>query len=267
MPLPNLQTLQSDFCAAIFNQGVAEQTLLAALDGAAEVSQRGLAAYRRSIFGNLGHALQATYPVLFTIVGGPFFREVARQYLLSHASLSGDLNDYGGKMAEFLAAYPHAQDLPYLPDVARLEWAIQSVYYAAETPEVDLSLLATTPPERYGELGFTLNPATARIDSPWPLSDIWRVNQEGFAGDMHLNIDLKAGSPVLPYLVLRQAGLVRVEALSQGQATLWHALQAGMTLNVATEQALAQDPDFDLAAALQAMVAAGLLLGAELKAA
>ena len=63
----------------------------------------------------------------FAFLTGAFFGEAARQYIVGHPSLSGDLNDYGGEFAQFLAAYPHAADLPYLPDVARLEWAINNL--------------------------------------------------------------------------------------------------------------------------------------------
>ena len=43
-----------------------------------------------------------------------------------------------GGMIEELAAYPHARELPYLPDVARLEWAVDEAGRAADpagTPE------------------------------------------------------------------------------------------------------------------------------------
>ena len=58
---------------------------------------------------------------------------------LAHPSRSGDLNDYGEDFADFLADYPHARELSYLPDVARLEWLVQIVYYAADAPTPDLS--------------------------------------------------------------------------------------------------------------------------------
>ena len=79
-------------------------------------------------------------------------------WIVAQPSPSGDLNDYGGAFADFLAAYPHAVELPYLADVARLEWLVQAVYYAADAGPADLSALAATPPERCGELRFALAP-------------------------------------------------------------------------------------------------------------
>ncbi|HSW81885.1 MAG TPA: DNA-binding domain-containing protein, partial [Usitatibacter sp.] len=83
----------------------------------------GVAVYRASVAANFSAALAATYPVVRRLVGEAFFAEAARRFVLSHASASGDLTEYGAGFPAFLAAYPHASALEYLPDVARLEWA------------------------------------------------------------------------------------------------------------------------------------------------
>jgi hypothetical protein len=83
-----------------------------------------IAIYRRTVFANYRNALAATYPVVKRLVGAPFFNTAVDSYVHAHPSASGDLNVYGDAFGDFLAAYPHAANLPYLPDVARLEWAI-----------------------------------------------------------------------------------------------------------------------------------------------
>jgi len=40
------------------------------------------------------------------------------------------LAEYGDGFADFLAGFAPAQSLPYLADVARLEWAINAAYHA-----------------------------------------------------------------------------------------------------------------------------------------
>ncbi len=255
--MSSLPELQSDFYAAIFSPASGEAKLLAALTDPPASRQSRLAAYRRSIYGNLSRALLATYPVVANIVGAAFFREAARQYLTSHASPSGDLNDYGQDFADFLAAYPHARDLPYLADVARLEWQVQEVYYAADPAPIDLSGLAACAPDNYGELRFTLSPASARFDSPWPLADIWRVNQAGYAGEMRIDFGQASHT-----LVHRQHQQVSVTALSPATAALWDALHGGATLAEASDLAVAEDATVDLAASLQQLLGAELLLRA-----
>ncbi len=253
--MSTLRELQAAFGRAVLDPA-AEDALLVCLEEYPEVARRRLAAYRRSIFGNLIGALEATYPVVVRIVGKAFFGEAARRYIDAHPSASGDLNEYGGEFPDFLETYRHARELAYLPDVARLEWAVQSVYYAADPPPADLAALAATPADRYGELRFACSPVHARLDSPWPLDEIWRVNRPDYDGDM--TVDFSRGSRLV---VLRRDGGVHVEPLSAGEAELLDALAAGRTLAAAAQAAVAGG-ETDLGAALRRFVAAGLLLSA-----
>lgn len=223
------------------------------------VAKRRLAAYRNSVFGNLTAALQAAYPITARIVGTPFFREAARQFILATPSDSGDLNEFGAHFDQFVATYPHASDLPYLPDVAHLEWLVQQVFYAPDAPSADLRVLNHVNEARYGDLCFTLPPACARIDSRWPLGEIWRVNQVDYAGD--LTVDFSRGAQLL---ITRHAGLVRVETIAPATAAFFDTLAAQATLAVATSDALAIDGQFELAKSLSEFVAQGLLLRAHL---
>lgn len=253
-----LRNLQENFYAAMYGGVAAEAPLRASLAHPPEVAQRRLEAYRRSIFGNLNAALLATYPVVANIVGLAFFREAARLYLASHPSLSGDLNELGGDFGDFLATYQPAAELPYLPDVARLEWLVQSVYYAADGGPADLSGLARIAPEEWGGLRFRVDPAHARLDSPWPLADIWRVNQPAYAGEMQVDFS----QPCLA-LIYRRDGLVEVTSLSGGEAVLLDALAGGATLESATIAAAAAQGGFDLGTGLQRLAELRLLLGVE----
>lgn len=254
--MPTLREIQERFTAAIFTPDAAQDDLLALLEEPGAVGRQRLATYRRSVIGNLLHALEATYPVVAKIVGGPFFREAGRQYVLAHPSRSGDLNEYGGDFADFLADYAHAAELPYLPDTARLEWLIQTVYYAPDSPPPALQSLASLPPEAWARLAFEVAPAHARLDSCWPIADIWTVNQPGFAGDMAVDFSRSARA-----LVVRPQGLVSVQALNPGEAALFDAIAAGEVLGTALASAAAIDPSLEPATAFQRFAATGVLLG------
>ncbi len=252
-----LSDIQSRFYAAIMaeaNNLTAENALLEVLDESSRRGKRRLAAYRRSIFGNLCNALVTSYPVVSRIVGLPFFREAARNYILAYPSLSGDLNDYGEHFAGFVAGYPYTQDMPYLADVARLEWAMQTLLNSADAFPADLSALANTPPERYSDLSFEIDPNCARLDSPWPLLEIWEVNQEGYTGDMQ--VDFTQGSSIL---VRRAHGVVTVQELSAAEAAFLDALNNQASLADAATGALEKDADFDFGVILQEWIATGLL--------
>jgi hypothetical protein len=221
--------------------------------------QRRLAAYRRNAYGNLAYALATSYPVVNRIVGGAFFREAARRYIPLHPSTSGDLNDYGAAFPDFIAAYPHAQNLPYLADVARLEWAVQSIRSAADPGPPDLELLSQLSPQRYGELCLTPDSRCVRMDFTWPIAMIWRVNQEDYSGDM--TVDFGQAERVL---ITVHGGCLAVAALSQGEAIFFDALRQGEPLAAAAEQSLDADEAFDYGATLQQWLGQRLLCSATL---
>ena len=107
-----------------------------------------IAPYRHSIRRNYRNALGATYRVVKRLVGEPFFNAAVDAYVAAHPSGCADLNVYGDRFDRFLADYPPARTLPYLPDVARLEWAIDRVHNAAETFTSPQDVLARSPPSR-----------------------------------------------------------------------------------------------------------------------
>lgn len=239
----SLPELQRAFGLALLEGGAAEAPFLSQLEEPVSVARRRLAVYRRNVFGAMTGTLRATYPVVERIVGDAFFRHAAETYLRAHPSISGDLNDFGGAFADFLAVFAPAGGLPYLSDVALLEWQVQRLYYAGDHPPGDLSGLAGLPPERWHVAIFNMHSSWVVMQSPWPLADIWRVNQPDYADDMEVG-----GGPCT-ILAWRQAGVVRVAELTPGEASFIEALAAHSPLGIAAKSAAA-DPAFDLAVAL-----------------
>lgn len=139
-------------------------------------AEGGRGVYRASVLANFSGALAATYPVVRRLVGPAFFAEAARRFALAHPSTSGDLNEYGAGFAAFIATYPHAAALSYLPDVARLEWACHESEEAPEPAPFDFDALARIDPARYGELRFRLHPSVRLLESEYPIVAIHEAN-------------------------------------------------------------------------------------------
>ncbi|MBI5612832.1 MAG: putative DNA-binding domain-containing protein [Gammaproteobacteria bacterium] len=249
--MPTLPELQRDFVAAVFDAD-SERFPGEVRDGRFG-GARLFQIYRNNVFLSLTGALAAVYPVVQCLVGAGFFDYLADNFIRAHRPDSGNLHDFGGELAEFLAGFPACADHPYLPDVARLEWAYHRVFHAA-APAFDLAALGAVPPEQYGALRFGLSPGARLIVSDYPLLAIWRANQPG-AGDT--TVDLGAGGERL--LVFRRALEVEFKLLAPGEYALLDALRDGATLEHASERALAAAADFDLAACLQQQVALGTL--------
>jgi len=218
-------------------------------------SPAGLAAYRANVEGNLAGALASAYPVVRKIVGEGFFAQLCRAYGVRCPSASGDLNRYGERFALFLAGHEEVADLPYLPDVARMEWLAHLAYYAQDAHEFDPRALAAVPAERYAMLRPRLAPACALLSSPWPLGRIWAVHQDDYRGAF--DVDLRAGPDRI--LVHRPRWRASVSSLGAGDFHLLEAVARGAQLGTALEAALAAEPAFDPPAALMRWIHARVI--------
>jgi hypothetical protein len=228
----------------------------------AYIKQDGIAAkdriaiYRNNVFSNYREALKAVYPVVEKLVGEQFFRQTANRYINAYPSLSGDLNSYGGNFPQFLATFEPAKQLPYLPDVARLEWLMELVFHATDYTPRALAKLAAVPQSQYDELRFMLHPASQLFQSNYPIARIWQVNQPDWQGDC--GVDLQMGGCQL--LVCRETFLVVLKPLTLGEYTMLSRLAVGDNIATAFNKALALEPGLDLGAFLKRMVHEDILV-------
>jgi hypothetical protein len=247
--MPSLHELQRAFsAAALFGDAAALASLRVVAAGVTPEARIGI--YRGNVLGNYRKALAATYPVIRRLVGAPFFDAVSDHFVGAHPSTRGDINRYGATFADFLRAYPPARDLSYLPDVARLEWAVDQANIARDAEPFDLPALATVPAEMHGELRFSLHPSAQLIASPFPILHIWRANQPESTADE--SIDLDEGGDTL--LVLRRIAGIVIERIPPPDHMLLGELAAGRTLGEAAAGCAARFADFNLATALQRYV-------------
>ena len=253
--MPSLREVQRGFVAATVFGDTGALAGLGIVAGALDPAAR-IAIYRNNALGNYRKALAATYPVLQRLVGGRFFTAAIDAFVRAHPSPRGDVNRYGGELARFLAAYPPARELPYLPDVARLEWAIDQANIATDAPPFDPAALRDVPENAFGELRLVLHPSAQFVVSAYPIFHIWQLNQPGHAEDDR--VDLGEGGDAL--LVRRAPDGVVIERLAAEEIAFLGALAGSRSLNDATERASAIEPSFDLSGALMRHVSAGTIV-------
>jgi hypothetical protein len=207
-----------------------------------------LQVYRNNFFISLRQALADVYPVVRRLVGEEFFNQLARRFVREHPSRSGNLHDFGRELARFVETLPDLSELPYLPDVAALEWALHEVFHEAEAQPFDFSTLSDPENAR-----LPLHPAARLIASRYPILAIWEANQSDDPG----TVELDAGGD---WLIVFRDGLERqILRLSPGEFALLGALAQGMTLGEACEAAVAAQPQIDLGAAMGRFVASRFL--------
>jgi hypothetical protein len=242
-----LRELQTAIGAAMLGGDVSAAARDIEADGLAPEAR--LEIYRHHVVTTLTSALEATFPAICRLVDRRFFAYAADTYLRAHPPAGPCLFEYGDSFPEFLAAFPPCRDLAYLPDVARLEWAMSAALHAPDVDPMDPACLARVAAGDMPRLTFTVDPSVSFLASPWPVDQIWRASQDGAPSEP---VDLASGGV---WLEVRRAGDVAImRALAAADYTLRTALARGNTLEDATAAALDVDPHFDLTAALHAML-------------
>jgi hypothetical protein len=244
--MPDLATLQQRISAAL-TERARDEIALTLIEGDAARARERLAIYRANIAANAALALAAIYPIAHKLVGAEFFDGLARAYCAVHPSVSGDLNELGGHLADFVRSFAPAQPLPYLPDVARLEWLAHRAHYAADHAPLDTGKLATTREDDYPRLALTLHPAVAMVSSAYPLLRIWEVHQIDYRGE--IVVDLGSGGGEV--IVYRPHYRATVAALTHAEAVFLAAIMRGELLGAALERAVTADTRFDLETSLK----------------
>jgi hypothetical protein len=245
----SLSELQAAFAADLLDRG-APSRLAQWIEGDAA---RRLAIYRNNVFGNYRKTLREVYPVVLRLVGEGFFRQASDAYVGECPSRSGDLNDFGEQFPQFFADYAPAAELVYLADVARLEWAVERVFSAADVPALAPVELAAFAPERWTDLRLKLHPAARVVASDYPIARIWEVNQPGFSGEDRVSLDDGAER----VLVRRRDFTVEVVRLADDESVWLSALQRGATLGEAYAETARTNEQFDLGQCLQRHILGG----------
>ena len=169
--MPSLAELQADFSRAL-----ADPTLPAPADLRREANpaqSRRFDVHRNNMIVSLIEALEAGFPVVRRLVGDDFFRAAAKAYIRQSPPRSPVLLLYGQSFGDFLAGFAPAQGLPYLGDVARLEWARLNAFHAADAEPLSVARLAEVPQDHLAGLRFALHPSLQLLASRWPVAAIW----------------------------------------------------------------------------------------------
>lgn len=253
--MADLIRIQGELARVLDGAGAPEQSLPLFVGDGHDVARR-LAVYRSNVLATSGQALAAAYPVIARVVGAEFFEALARAYLTHSPSTSGDLNQYGMQFPAFLEGFPHVRELPYLPDLARLEWAVHRAHYAADLDPLDVSRLALVPEADQPSLRLKLNPLCELLESRYPLARIWEIHQKDYGGEF--SVQFHDG----PFrtLVSRPRFRAQAAAIGVGEYAFLAAAAAGATLSEALDRALRADPGFAFDAALHAWVASRVVV-------
>ncbi|MEM6440098.1 MAG: DNA-binding domain-containing protein [Pseudomonadota bacterium] len=190
-------------------------------------SPQRFSVYRNNVVVSLIDAIAATFPAVHALVGDEFFRAAAREFVLGNPPSSPVLLNYGEAFPAWIAAFPPAATVPYLGDVARLEWAWTRAYHAADASPLTAARLADLPPERLLASRAVVHPSMALIASRFPVVSLWAQATRRRA---KTSLDLTAAETAL---VARPGDVVDARAISPAMAAFLQALTARETIGAA----------------------------------
>jgi hypothetical protein len=121
--MPHLAELQQSFSHAVLAGTVPALAFAPGRVSAAAALQ----VHRNTVMGALVNALRLSHPTVDALVGADFFDHVASLFAEAQPPKTARLSGYGEGFAAFLEAQV---PLPYLGDVARLDWAIERALLA-----------------------------------------------------------------------------------------------------------------------------------------
>jgi hypothetical protein len=238
---------ESAFTQALLDPDLAVPTGL--IDAEGRPAGRRFSVYRNNVAGSLIEALEQGFPVLQKLLGETYFKALAGAFLRQHPPRSRLMMFYGAEMPNFLADFPPLANLPYLPDVARLEFALREAYHAADAAPIAAETLAALAPERFMAARLHLAPALRWVTSEYPVWSIWQANTSGGTAPQMRHesaLVLRPGFDAVPHLLPPQG------------ADVIAALHAGTTVGQALEQA---GENFDITALLGLLIQGGAITG------
>ena len=154
---------------AVFQREFA-QGLLAEGQAGPSFRSQAFAVYRNTCARGAVEALRATYPTVNMLVGDEMFTQVTLDYRRETPPASPVLSDYGAGFPAFLARQPWSCELPYLADVARLDWLWLESFLAPDAPAMPRSIGS-------GSL-IALHPATRFAWLATPAMTIWQAHRD-----------------------------------------------------------------------------------------
>ena len=249
----SLEALQSDFAATLLR--ASDRLVEINFSRGADIHER-LALYRGNVRAAWEKGLANAYPVIRALAGEEFFYALARAYGDAYPSTSGDLNDFGAGLSEFVATFEHTQVLPYLSDVAALEWRVHRAHYAADADGLARERMAAMLPQDLLNARFTLHSALAWHTSSYPIATLWRAHQPNPSVALPASLDQREDA-----LVVRPRWHAEVLESSSAEIAALATLRIGASMDDAIGAAFEQDSAFPFAKALVRWLDLGVLVG------
>jgi hypothetical protein len=248
-----LRDLQAEMAAYLVSGDDAD--ILGSIVSDAIAAPARLRIHRHQLYESLATALAGTFSTVQQLVGDAFFRAMARAFIAQALPAQPVLSEYGEGFPAFVDTYEPARGLPYLADVARLDWALNLAFHSPMGERLTAADLSAIPDEQLPSTKVGLAPGTSVIHSTYPLDRIWSASQPGTS---IATVDLGEGGICL--LVLRRPDDASFVALTEAEAVFVASLAIGASLEDAALAPFANDAGFDLSVTFRRLLDLGVFV-------
>jgi hypothetical protein len=200
-------------------------------------------------------AIRMSFPVVCRLMNDRSDCDAIHEYVRDNAAIAGALLDCGESFPRCLEQFPAADSAPFLPDLARLEWARER---ALGMPQLAFDRLTSN--DIWGghilDASVAFHPSFSLIETMWPIDDLWEAGQT-------------AGSPwpaipaltrMIGILVFRHDATVVSMRLVGAYTPFLRALSCGGSVRNAASIARRVDDRFDPLIVLGDLVERGLAM-------
>lgn len=213
--------------------------------------------YRNGYFRATIDTLVSNYPAVHAVLGDEFFRYLSKLFIVQFPPAFGSLVGYGREFAMFLDDADISRELPYLPDMARLDRGWLEVYFAADIEPLAPASVAALVHES-GESSswrIELIPAATIVSLSYPITDVWQqLKDKGGLGEV-IELTRKPEQT----LIWRSGPEVLTRVLPAVEFIFLSSLNEGLSFEEAAENAIEENAKFDFSAFFSNLIAAGLL--------
>lgn len=228
----SLASFQDAFIDALYERNSTGMTAL--------IEQPGFLVYRNTVLKGSVDALVANFPTVERLVGTEWLKAAGTIHVRQSPPTDSRLLQYGAGFPDFLQAFEHAREIPYLGDVARLDLLWTQVHCAEDESDIDPSELANLSPTDLASSRLTPKAACRWawfLDNP--AYTLWRFNRE--ERDIPDELDWRGEGALLT----RKQAQVCWQAASVADCRFLDACAAHLPLGQAAEKALEVQPDLD----------------------
>lgn len=186
-----------------------------------------LAVYSDAYFSRIVEALEIDFEATCKVLGKETFFELVKDYLKEFPSTSTNIDEIGSKLPDFIRKLDPGITIPYLSELAQVEWALIEAFYADDLPLFDPNSLRKVPHASWDKVKLIMDTSVKLIETKWPVHIIWEARKSSIVPEIRQ-------SPGL-YLIYRNGYSVELREKSETEFKALKLAQDGQNIGTICE--------------------------------